>query len=190
MPRAKLITLLLTTLLGLTLVAHLGGCASTDDDDAGDDDAAGDDDDDDGDDDDGDDDDDDDGGNELCDDPGALRTETLEEGEQILDGVTLEESTPIADLNADPAAYQDQLVQIEGMAFELCASQGCWTTLVDIEDSERMNIKVEEGAIDLREFIDVGVYVIAEGVFDEFAEHGPQVFIGDHGAMVGTVDCW
>ncbi len=189
MTQSKMFAFLLTSLFGLASIASVSGCTPVDDDDAADDDdATGDDDDATGDDDDatGDDDDDD----ALCDDLDALRTDALDEGEQILDGVSLEESTPIADLNADPASFQDQLVQIEGLAFELCASQGCWTTLVDPVDGERMNIKVEDGAVDFREFIEIGVYVVADGVFDEFGGHGEQVFIGAHGAMVGTIQCY
>ena len=47
-----------------------------------------------------------------------------------------------------------------------------------------------DGQVAFREFIDVGVYVVADGVFDEFGGHGEQVFIGAHGAMVGTINCW
>jgi hypothetical protein len=158
-----------------------GGCIVTDDDDAADDDdATGDDDDATG------DDDDDDG--DPCDDPAQLRADALENGTQILDGVTLEESTPIVDVLGDMDGFHDQLIQIEGMAVDFCAAEGCWVVVTD-PDGEILTLKVDDGAIDWRQFADPGLYMVADGVFDRDGAHGAQLFVLDHGAMAGSINC-
>ena len=175
----KLVNLWLVAILGVALAAWLGGCTPTatdDDDAAGDDDDAT-----------GDDDDDDDG--DPCEDPEQLRDDALENGDEILDGVELEESTPIADINEDLVGYHDQYLQVEGMAVEICASAGCWTMVVD-PDGESLRLKVDDGAIDWRNFVEVGLYLVADGIFDKDGAHGPQLFVQDHGAMVGTINCY
>ena len=178
MPISRLFTLFTMTLLGFAVAGLLAGCSlPEDDDDAGDDDATGDDDDDD----------DDDG--DPCEDPEVLRADALENGDQIMDGVTLEESTPIAEINDDMETFHDQTVQVEGMAVEICENAGCWTMIVD-PDGESIRLKVDDGAIDWRNFVEIGLYVVADGVFDQFGAHGPQVFVQDHGAMVGTINCY
>ncbi len=168
--------------LFLSLLALLcSGCVVADDDDdaSGDDDATGDDDDATG-------DDDDDG--DPCDDPAQLRTDALENGTQILDGITLDESTAIVDVLDDMDGFHDQVLQIEGMAVAFCAAEGCWATVVDPDDNA-LTFKVDDGAMDWRTFLEAGQYVVADGVFDKDGPHGPQLFVLNHGAMAGTIIC-
>ncbi len=182
---SRLFTLFTALLLGLAVVGLQSGCMLPEDDDdaADDDDATGDDDDDD----DNDDDDDDDG--DPCENPEALRADALDNGEQLLDGVTLTESTPIADINADLAGYHEQTLQVEGMVVETCTNAGCWAMVTD-PDGETLRFKVDDGALDWRDHVEIGLYVVADGVFDQFGAHGPQLFVQDHGAMVGTINCY
>jgi hypothetical protein len=111
------------------------------------------------------------------------RGTALERGEVLLKGVTLSESTPIADLNADLEGYDGKIVQIEGMVVALCNSMGCWAQLDDGEGN-RLNVKVEDGVIDLREITAKEHYMVAEGVLQKTGEHGAQVFIMEHGAVI------
>ena len=113
------------------------------------------------------------------------RSATLEHGEVLLNGVTLTESTPIADLIADVDAYDGELVQIEGVVVALCSGMGCWAQLDD-GAGNRLNVKVEDGVIDLREVVAKEHYMVAEGVFQTTGHHGAQVFIMEHGAMIGA----
>ncbi len=118
--------------------------------------------------------------------PEALRDDALANGEVLWDGVTLEASTPMADLLGEPEAYDGQFLQIEGGVTELCTSQGCWAALTDA-DGNTMNLKVVDGALDFREHTEIGYYAIGEGYFEPDGGHGPQVEIT--GAVVGTVLC-
>lgn len=113
------------------------------------------------------------------------RAETLAGGTAILAGITLNASTPIADVNADPAAFEGKLVQVEGMVVALCDGMGCWTEVADDADN-RIRLKVEDGVVDLRELVAEARYVVAEGIFQQQGEHGAQVFIGEHGAVVSA----
>jgi len=115
--------------------------------------------------------------------PTDRRAETLASGESLLRGVTLDASTPIATINSDPAAYEGTLVQVEGEIVEICSAMGCWTEIKDDADN-RLRLKVEDGVVDLRDLISETRYIVAEGIFQQQGEHGAQVFIGDHGAVV------
>ncbi len=173
-------TWMLMMLLAAGLALALSGCEST-----GDDDSVGDDDDATGDDDDdatGDDDDDD---ADPCDDPAQLREDALDNGEQILAGVTLEASTPIADIVADPAAFDGQVLQIEGWVTEVCPMEGCWVNLVN-DAGDELQVKTADGTVDHSEYTEPGRYHVADGVFEQ---DKMWIWIADHGAMAGTIVC-
>ena len=124
----------------------------------------------------------------VCDDPAALREKALTHGTQILNGVTLDASTPIASIVAAPADYEGQLVQIEGFVSEHCTSAGCWAKLSSPE-GDNLVLKVDDGFIDFRDYLTVGNYAVGEGLSQEDGGHGHQIFIQDHGAMIGTDVC-
>ena len=111
------------------------------------------------------------------------RDMVIEKGTVILAGVTLAKSTPIDHLLAAPDVHDGDLVQVEGTVVELCSAMGCWATLEDA-DGNRLNIKVEDGVVDLRELAETSHYMVAEGVFQVSGEHGTQIFIMEHGAVV------
>jgi len=61
------------------------------------------------------------------------------------EGVSLEASTPIADLMAAPASYEGQTVRVEGEVNAVCENMGCWMLLRD--DGAEVRVKVEDGVI-------------------------------------------
>jgi hypothetical protein len=111
------------------------------------------------------------------------RTATLEKGAALLEGVALEATTPIAEINADPEAFDGKVVQVEGTVVEICSSMGCWVELRDDHDNA-ITVKVDDGVVDLRELVTEAQYMVAEGVFQVDGEHGAQVYIMKHGAVV------
>lgn len=120
--------------------------------------------------------------------PENLRKDALEKGTQILAGVTAEASTPITDILADLNGFEGQFVQIEGIVVEICDMAGCYMTLSD-PDGNKLNLKVTDWVIDFREVAELGYYAVGEGIQQAGGEHGAQVFIEDHGAMLGTIQC-
>ncbi len=60
-------------------------------------------------------------------------------------GVTLEDSTPIAAILADPDAWIGKRVRIEGGVLDVCPMKGCWAQVGDDEASLR--VKVEDDVI-------------------------------------------
>ena len=180
-------TFLTCLILGLGLV--LVACPSDDDDDdssAGDDDdaTAGDDDDA------TDDDDDDDAASDPCESAEAARADALANGIVVANGVAIEEADDMGDILADMPGYEGQVVQIEGSVVELCASQGCWALLEDL-DGDQIKLKATDGVVDWRTVAEIGVWAVGEGTFtnDPSPDHGAMVFVLDHGAMVGTTVC-
>lgn len=111
------------------------------------------------------------------------RSATLEHGTDVLAGVALDASTPIADLVADPEAHEGSTLQVEGTVVAMCQMMGCWAALDD-GNGNRVNVQVQDGVIDLRDLAASAHYMIAEGVFQTEGAHGPQVWIMEHGARV------
>lgn len=60
-------------------------------------------------------------------------------------GVTLTETTPIADLMEDPGSFDGQTVRVEGEINAVCEKMGCWMMLQD--GAAEVRIKVEDGVI-------------------------------------------
>jgi hypothetical protein len=126
----------------------------------------------------------------ACDDPSALAQEAMTSGTQILDGVSMETSTPIATILGAPTTYEGQTLRIEGQIVEICQTQGCYATLDD-GTGNHLNLKVTDGVVDLRQYMTLGQYAVGQGIFNAAGGHGAQVKIdeGGGGAMVGTVTC-
>ena len=47
--------------------------------------------------------------------------------------LTLNETTPIADILADPHHYEGQLVRVEGPVKSVCQGKGCWMRIGEVE---------------------------------------------------------
>ena len=125
---------------------------------------------------------------DICSIPNLLRSEAIDEGTEILDGVTIEESTPIADIVADFDAYENEFLQIEGVIVEICESQGCRLTLEDPAGNQ-LDLKVNDGTLDFRDYAEVGNYAVGDGYMRLTGCHGPNVHIEWHGAMIGLTVC-
>ena len=128
------------------------------------------------------------GGDAASCDPASLAEEAMNSGKKIFNGVSLATSTPIADILADASQHEGQVRRIEGFIATVCSSQGCYVALDD-GTGKQINLKVVDGAIDLRDYATVGQYAIGEGVYTASGGHGPQVDIMNHGAMIGNVVC-
>jgi hypothetical protein len=61
------------------------------------------------------------------------------------EGVTLEETTPIAELMANPASFDGKTVRVEGKVNAVCERMGCWMLLED--EGGEVRVKVEDGVI-------------------------------------------
>ena len=120
--------------------------------------------------------------------PVNLAAEALASGTQILAGVTLDTSTPIAEILGNPDTYAGKVVRAEGVIVEICSSQGCYVTLQD-GAGNHLNLKVIDAELDFRELVKTGQYAIGEGEFSTVGEHGAQLDIMKAGAMVGATVC-
>lgn len=124
----------------------------------------------------------------LACDPAVYAAETLASGEKLFNGITLDKSTPMADVVANPADFEGKLIRIEGFVVEICQDQGCYVILQDLAGNQ-LNLKVTDGAIDFRDHAELGVYAIGEGISQQAGEHGAQIFIQNDGAMIGSAVC-
>lgn len=124
----------------------------------------------------------------LACDPATYAAEALASGEKLFNGVSLTESTPMGEVTAAPASFEGKLIRIEGFIVEICQDQGCYVILRDLEGHE-LNLKVTDGAIDFRQHAELGQYAIGEGLAQQAGEHGAQIYIQDHGAVIGTTVC-
>jgi hypothetical protein len=61
--------------------------------------------------------------------------------------ITLVEKTKISDILADPEAYLDQTVLVEGEILEVCPMMGCWMELKSDEGEGMIKVKVKDGEI-------------------------------------------
>lgn len=78
-------------------------------------------------------------------------------------GVKLAESTAMADILKDPAAYQGKTVRIEGMISDVCPKRGCWMELAGDVPGQKLRFKVEDGDM-VFPLEAKGQYAVAEGV--------------------------
>lgn len=67
-------------------------------------------------------------------------------GEPYGEPLTVAETTPIADLLADPQGWAGRTVRVEGEVAGVCRAKGCWIELTDI-DRRHLRVKVEDDVI-------------------------------------------
>ena len=120
--------------------------------------------------------------------PDTLVAEAMTGGTKIFAGITLDTSTPIAEIIGKMDAFAGKTIRIEGIIVEVCSSQGCYVTLQDPEGN-KLNLKVVDGELDFSELVKTGQYAVGEGVFTTEGEHGAQVDIMPAGAMVTSTVC-
>jgi hypothetical protein len=126
-------------------------------------------------------------GTSACE-PATYADEALQLGEKLFNGVTLPTSTPIAEIIAAPADFESKVVRVEGFIVTICEDQGCYVTLQN-PAADQLNLKVVDGVLDFRLHSSLGNYAIGEGVSQQAGEHGAQIFIQDHGAVIGPSVC-
>lgn len=85
-------------------------------------------------------------------------------------GVTLKESTPIADVVKNPDAFVGKTIRIDGTATAVCQHMGCWMAVSesDTADAPTVRLKVEDGVI-VFPVTAKGKAVSAQGVFEKIA---------------------
>jgi len=64
-------------------------------------------------------------------------------GEQL----TLEQTTSISAILADPDSYLGQRVLVQGTVVDVCEMRGCWLELAGEQDFEKLRVKVDDGVI-------------------------------------------
>lgn len=75
----------------------------------------------------------------------------MAEPEKFGTGVSLTDTTPIAALVANPAAFDGKTVRVEGTVQAVCQEMGCWMALAATDGAAGtpLFVKVEEGVIRL-----------------------------------------
>ncbi len=71
------------------------------------------------------------------------QTEEIKLGGEI----TLTEKTKISDILAEPDAYLDQTVLVEGEILDVCPKMGCWMELKSDDGEGMIKVKVKDGDI-------------------------------------------
>lgn len=96
-------------------------------------------------------------------------------------GVTLEESTPIATIVADPEAFVGKTVRIDGVATAVCTHMGCWMSVAasDQPNAPSVRLKVDDGVI-VFPVRAKGKRVSAEGVYEAVADAESKEAAGEH----------
>jgi hypothetical protein len=61
--------------------------------------------------------------------------------------LTLEEVTPVSEINKNPDKYLGQRVLIEGLVIDVCATRGCWLDIASDMPFEKIKVKVVDGEI-------------------------------------------
>lgn len=90
--------------------------------------------------------------------------------EKLGAGVTLAESTAIADVVASPETFVGKTIRIDGTATAVCAHMGCWMAVSasDAKDAPTVRLKVEDGVI-VFPVSAKGKAVSAQGTFEKIA---------------------
>lgn len=61
--------------------------------------------------------------------------------------LTVKEKTKISDIIANPEAYADKKVLVEGTVVDVCQKRGCWIKVSSDKEFESIRFKVEDGVI-------------------------------------------
>jgi hypothetical protein len=72
---------------------------------------------------------------------GDAQLEALPEGEDFGAGLTLEQTTPLAEIVRDPARFAGDTVLIHGQVTEVCQKKGCWTVIREGDEHVRVRFK-------------------------------------------------
>jgi hypothetical protein len=81
-------------------------------------------------------------------------------------GVTLAETTAIADLLEKPADFLGKTVAVKGQVKDVCEMMGCWLEVVSEDGSRSLTVKVKDGEIVFPKTAR-GKEAIAQGTFEK-----------------------
>ncbi len=62
-------------------------------------------------------------------------------------GLSLKQSTPLSTILANPDAYVDKKVQIDGIIIDVCERRGCWLYISGDKPFGKIRVKVIDGKI-------------------------------------------
>ena len=90
--------------------------------------------------------------------------------EKLGAGVSLKESTSIADVVKNPEAYVGKIIRVDGTATAVCQHMGCWMAVSESDkaDAPTVRLKVEDGVI-VFPVSAKGKAVSAQGTFERIA---------------------
>ncbi len=90
-------------------------------------------------------------------------------------GVTLKETTAIADVVKNPEAFVGKTIRIDGTATAVCQHMGCWMAVSESDkaDAPTVRLKVEDGVI-VFPVSAKGKSVSAQGVFEKIAPNDAE----------------
>jgi hypothetical protein len=97
-------------------------------------------------------------------------------------GVTLERSTRIDAILANPEAYVGKTVRVDGVATAVCEHMGCWMAVLpaDNPSGATLRLKVDDGVI-VFPVTAKGKRVSAQGVFEVVTGAEADAAAGEHG---------
>lgn len=84
-------------------------------------------------------------------------------GTRYGEGITGATQVSVADLVADPAAYDGRKVRVEGVVTDVCPKRGCWMNIGAPDGYEEVTFKVTDGVI-VVPMSAKGKHTVAEGV--------------------------
>ena len=67
--------------------------------------------------------------------------EALPQGDDFGAGLTLERTTPLAEIVRDPARFAGETLLIHGEIIEVCQKKGCWTVIRQGDEHVRVRFK-------------------------------------------------
>jgi hypothetical protein len=85
---------------------------------------------------------------------------------QYGEALTLTETTSISAILADPEAFLDEHVLVEGTVVGVCEKMGCWIELAGENVGEQIRVKVEDGVI-VFPMTAMGLHARVEGVVEK-----------------------
>jgi len=71
----------------------------------------------------------------------AVQPEGVPQGDDFGAGLTLVQTTPLAEIMGDPARFADETVLIRGQVTEVCQKKGCWAVIQDGDEHVQMRFK-------------------------------------------------
>ena len=95
--------------------------------------------------------------------------------EKLGTGVSLKETTAIADVVKNPEAYVGKTIRIDGTATAVCQHMGCWMAVSESDkaDAPTVRLKVEDGVI-VFPVSAKGKSVSAQGTFERIAANDAE----------------